>query len=307
MPYILQTNGLTKRIGSKMLIDNVNLHIRQGEIYGFLGPNGAGKTTIMKMITNLWKPTFGTIELFGETLTTTSYEVLKRMGSIIEFPTFYEQLSAKENLELHCEYMGYYNPGCVEETLQLLELHGTGDQPVKSFSLGMKQRLGIARAILTRPELLILDEPTNGLDPAGLKQIMDLFKRLCQEYGMTIMISSHLLAEIESIADTIGVLQHGRLIKEVAMQEITRDNLSYIELHVGNPKKAAYILSDKLNLTNFKLADDNCIRIYDMQISSQNLTKTLATNDIDILSIGRKSDSLEDYFLKMTMEEGQRC
>lgn len=266
MPYILQTNGLTKRIGSKMLIDNVNLHIRQGEIYGFLGPNGAGKTTIMKMITNLWKPTFGTIELFGETLTTTSYEVLKRMGSIIEFPTFYEQLSAKENLELHCEYMGYYNPGCVEETLQLLELHGTGDQPVKSFSLGMKQRLGIARAILTRPELLILDEPTNGLDPAGLKQIRDLFKRLCQEYGMTIMISSHLLAEIESIADTIGVLQHGRLIKEVAMQEITRDNLSYIELHVGNPKKAAYILS-----------------------------------------IGRKSDSLEDYFLKMTMEEGQRC
>lgn len=302
MPYILQTNHLTKTIGNKELVKNVDIHIKKGEIYGFLGPNGAGKTSVMKMITNLWKPTDGTIELFGERLTPTSYGVLKRMGSIIEFPTFFDHLSGKENLELHCEYMGYYNAGCAMEALEMLGLADAGNKPVKSYSLGMRQRLGIARAILCRPEFLVLDEPTNGLDPAGMKQIRDLCKALCAEYGITIMISSHILSEIESIADTIGVINHGQMKEEVSMKQILEMSTAYIELTVEDTKKAAYVLADKLKLNNFKIMDEHLIRIYETQATTGEISKTLALHDVAILSIGNHAESLEDYFLKMTGE-----
>lgn len=302
MPYILQTNHLTKTIGGKELVSNVNLHIKKGEIYGFLGPNGAGKTTVMKMITNLWKPTEGTIEIFGETLTPQSYEVLKRMGSIIEFPTFYDHMTGYDNLKLHCEYMGYYNHGSIENALDMLDLSAAASKPVKNYSLGMKERLGIARAILCKPELLILDEPTNGLDPAGMKQIRDLLKTLCSEYGITIMISSHILSEIESIADTVGVINHGIMMKEISMKEIEQMSLAYIELSVLNVKKAAYVLSEKLNLTNFKIIEDGQIRIYDNRISTQELSKVLALNEVEVVALGKKAETLEDYFLKMTAE-----
>lgn len=302
MPDILQTNHLTKTIGGKELVSSVNLHIKKGEIYGFLGPNGAGKTTVMKMITNLWKPTDGTIEIFGETLTPQSYEVLKRMGSIIEFPTFYDHMTGYDNLKLHCEYMGYYNHGSIENALDMLDLSAAASKPVRNYSLGMKERLGIARAILCKPELLILDEPTNGLDPAGMKQIRDLLKALCIEYGITIMISSHILSEIESIADTVGVINHGIMMKEIGMKEIEQMSLAYVELSVMNTKKAAYVLSEKLHLTNFKIIEDGQIRIYDNRVSTQELSKVLALNDVEVIALGRKAETLEDYFLKMTTE-----
>ena len=302
MPYILQTNNLTKTIGGKDLVNRVSLHIKKGEIYGFLGPNGAGKTTVMKMITNLWKPTNGSIEIFGEILTPQSYEVLKRMGSIIEFPTFYNHMTGYENLRLHCEYMGYYKHGSIENALDMLDLTDAAQKPVKNYSLGMKERLGIARAILCKPELLILDEPTNGLGPAGMKQIRDLLKTLCEEYGITIMVSSHILSEIESIADTIGVINHGMMINEIGMKEIEKMSLAYIELTVANPKKAAYVLSEKLGLSNFKIIENNKIRIYDQHISTQELSKAMALNDVEVTALGKQSETLEDYFLKMTAE-----
>ena len=302
MPYILQTNNLTKTIGGKDLVNRVSLHIKKGEIYGFLGPNGAGKTTVMKMITNLWKPTNGSIEIFGEILTPQSYEVLKRMGSIIEFPTFYNHMTGYENLRLHCEYMGYYKHGSIENALDMLDLTDAAQKPVKNYSLGMKERLGIARAILCKPELLILDEPTNGLDPAGMKQIRDLLKTLCEEYGITIMVSSHILSEIESIADTIGVINHGMMINEIGMKEIEKMSLAYIELTVANPKKAAYVLSEKLGIRNFKIIENNKIRIYDQHISTQELSKAMALNDVEVTALGKQSETLEDYFLKMTAE-----
>lgn len=302
MPYILQTNRLTKTIGGKTLVRDVDLHIEKGEIYGFLGPNGAGKTTVMKMITNLWKPTAGTIELFGETLTPTSYGVLKRMGSIIEFPTFYDHMTGKENLRLHCEYMGYYHPGSVENALQLLHLTQAADNPVKSYSLGMKQRLGIARAVLSKPELLILDEPTNGLDPAGMKQIRDLLKSLCAEYGITVMISTHILSEVESIADTIGILHHGAMMKEISMKAIEETNVAYIDLTVANPRLAAFVLSDKMGVENFKAIEAGKIRIYDPRVSAQEVARVLALSDVEVISIGKKAENLEDYFLKLTSE-----
>lgn len=302
MPFILQTNRLSKKIGSKMLVTDVDIHIRKGEIYGFLGPNGAGKTTVMKMITNLWKPASGTIELFGERLTPKSYDVLKRMGSIIEFPVFYDHMTGRENLQLHCEYMGYYNTGSVENAMQMLNLTDAADQPVRNYSLGMKERLGIARAVMCKPELLILDEPTNGLDPAGMKQIRDLLKMLSSEYGITIMISSHILSEVESIADTVGIIHHGRMMKEIRMQDIEETNLNYVEISVTDEKKAAYVLAEMLTLHNFKVFDNGKIRIYDHSVSTQQLTKTLALNDVEVMGIGKKAETLEDYFLKLTGE-----
>lgn len=303
MPYIIQTNHLTKTIAGKNIVSDVDLHVKKGEIYGFLGPNGAGKTSVMKMLTNLWKPTAGSIELFGETLTQKSYEVLKRMGSILEMPVFYEHLSGRENLRLHCEYMGYYRHGSIEEAMEMLGITDAAGKPVRNYSLGMKERLGIARAILTKPELLILDEPTNGLDPAGMKQIRSLLKTLCTEYGITIMVSSHILSEIESIADTIGVIANGRMRQEIGMKEIEQLSLSYLELTVTDVRKAAYVLSDRMNLSNFKILENGEIRIYDMGASTQELSKSLILNDVEVISIGKKAGNLEEYFLKMTAEQ----
>ena len=307
MSYILQTSHLSKTIDGKQLVTDVNIHVKKGEVYGFLGPNGAGKTTVMKMLTNLWKPTSGTVTLFGKALEKTSYEVLKRMGSIIEFPAFYDHMSGKDNLQLHCEYMGYYNKGSVEEALGMLGLSDAADKPAGSYSLGMKQRLGIARAILCKPELVILDEPTNGLDPAGMKQIRDLFRMLCTEYGMTLMISSHLLPEIESIADTVGVIHHGKMMKEISMKEIAETNTAYIELAVEDTKKAAYVLAEKMQLSNFKIVNDSGIRIYEQGVTTQKISRELMANDVEIASISQHTETLEDYFLKITSEVGKSC
>lgn len=307
MSYILQTSHLSKTIDGKQLVTDVNIHVKKGEVYGFLGPNGAGKTTVMKMLTNLWKPTSGTAWLFGKALEKNSYEVLKRMGSIIEFPTFYDHMSGKDNLQLHCEYMGYYNKGSVEEALGMLGLSDAADKPAGSYSLGMKQRLGIARAILCKPELVILDEPTNGLDPAGMKQIRDLFRMLCTEYGMTLMISSHLLPEIESIADTVGVIHHGKMMKEISMKEIAETNTAYIELAVEDTKKAAYVLAEKMQLSNFKIVNDSGIRIYEQGVTTQKISRELMANDLEIASISQHTETLEDYFLKITSEVGKSC
>lgn len=300
MNYIVQTNDLTKTIGDKQLVSNVNLHVKKGEIYGFLGPNGAGKTTTMKMLTNLWKPTSGSVELFGEALQPDSYEVLKRMSSIIEFPVFYDRLSGKENLELHCEYMGYYSPDAVDNALELLDLKSAANQIVKKYSLGMKQRLGLARAVITKPELVILDEPANGLDPAGMKQVRELLKMLSKEYGMTVLISSHILSEIEPIADTIGLLQQGKLLNEVSMADIRKQNLNFIEVGTNAVKKAAFVLTEKLHTQNFKILEDCKIRVYNTKSTVPELTRVLTEGGVPIDYIVQNAESLEDYFLKMT-------
>ena len=299
MKYIVQTNQLTKSFKGKEVVSDVNMHVKKGEIYGFLGPNGAGKTTILKMLTNLIKPTSGEVEIFGEKLTDTSYEVLKRMGTIIEYPIFYEKLTAKENLLLHCEYMGYYNKQGINQVLGLVHLTNIENKLVKDFSLGMKQRLGIARAIMTKPELLMLDEPINGLDPIGIKEMRDLFKMLSKEYGITILMSSHILAEIEQIADTIGIINNGRLVEEISMAKVNGTHTEYIEVAVDSSKKAAVILENKLYIGNYKVIDDHIIRIYEQAVPQHEISKTLVMHDVEIHSINKKSSSLEDYFLKL--------
>ncbi|WP_239617641.1 ABC transporter ATP-binding protein [Cohnella mopanensis] len=300
MSYVLRTHHLTKVYGGKEVVSDVSMNVKKGEIYGFLGPNGAGKTTIMRMMTNLVKPTSGEIEIMGEKLTHSSYEVLKRMGNMIENPVFYDKMTAQQNLELHCEYMGYYNKNAIGEALKLVNLSNVERKPVKEFSLGMKQRLGIARAITTKPELLILDEPINGLDPVGIRELRDLFLMLSKQYGITLLISSHILGEMEQIADTIGVIRAGKLAEEVSMDAIRGKNTEYIELYTSDATKAAFVLENVLHISNFRITEGSgVLRIYDLKVPPSELTRSLIVNGVPVDSINRKNHSLEDYFMEL--------
>ncbi|MEI4770797.1 ATP-binding cassette domain-containing protein [Psychrobacillus sp. FJAT-51614] len=305
MDYVIKTTGLTKQFRGKNLVSNINLHIRKGEIYGFLGQNGAGKTTIMKMLTGITNPTNGEIELFGQRLTERSKTVLKRVGSIIEYPVFFEHLTAMENMKIHCEYLGYYDVKGMKQALDMVHLKGIENKKVKEFSLGMKQRLGIARAIVTKPELIIFDEPINGLDPIGIKDIRDLILILNKEYGITILLSSHILGEMEQVVNRIGVIDNGRLLREVTLDEIRKQQTDYIEILTTNVEKAVYILENKLHLSNMKMINGNRIRIYDLTHSQNDISKMLILHDIGIEEIQRHTSSLEDYFYKQINGGGQ--
>ncbi|MCS0673552.1 ABC transporter ATP-binding protein [Cytobacillus firmus] len=298
MDYVVQTNGLTKTVKGKTLVSNLNLHIKKGEIYGFLGQNGAGKTTIMKMLTGLLIPSKGEILLFGKKLTETNKSGLKRVGSIIEYPIFFEHLTAMENLELHCEYLGYYDKKAITQALDMVQLKGIEDKLVKDFSLGMKQRLGIVRAIITKPELIILDEPTNGLDPIGIKDMRDLIRMLNKEYGITFLLSSHILGEIEQIVDRVGVIQNGKLVNEVSLAEIRKQRADYIEIVTPDADRTAYLLEHELGISNMKIVGDRRVRIYDVTKSQSEITKVLILHDIEIEEIQKHTSTLEDYFYR---------
>lgn len=296
MNDVIRTKGLTKKANGRELVSNINLHIKKGEIYGFLGQNGAGKTTIMKMLTGLMIPTSGEIELFGSLLTERSKSVLKRVGSIIEYPIFFDHLTAIENVKLHCEYLGFYDDKAIREALDLLHLKGMEKKQVKNFSLGMKQRLGIARAIITKPELIILDEPTNGLDPIGIKDVRDLILMLNKDYGITFLLSSHILGEMEQVVDRIGVIHNGKLINEVTLADIRKQRTDYIELVTTDVEKTVYLLESELHISNMKIIQDKVIRIYDGTQSPNAISKMLVLHDIGIEEIQKHTGSLEDYF-----------
>jgi ABC-2 type transport system ATP-binding protein len=223
LTHIVSINNLTKTFGAHEVIRNCTISVSEGEIYGFLGANGAGKTTVLKLIAGLLNPTSGQITVCGMEHSDKREAILRSIGSLIEVPAFYEHLSATENLGIHLSYMGVQKAD-IEGTLNRVGLPGTSSQPVSQFSLGMRQRLGIARAIIHRPRLLLLDEPINGLDPMGIRDMRELFFSLSRDDGMTMIISSHILSEIEHIADTIGVIVDGAVVKEVAMDSIKKSH-----------------------------------------------------------------------------------
>ena len=303
MDYIMETVGLRKSYKGNVVVNDVNIHVPKGAIYGFVGPNGAGKSTVMKMILNLIQPEAGEVQLFGEKVTDQSYEVFKRVGSIIENPYFYEKMTARQNLELHCDYMGFPNKERIDEVLQMVDLQNVEGKQIRHYSLGMKQRLPIARAILAKPEFLILDEPINALDPEGIREMRNLFQRLNQEDGTTIFISSHILSEVDLIADTIGIIQHGNLLAELPIEEIHKHQTEYISLQVDDVAHAATLL-EQMGITNFSILDKEFIRIYDSNISGKVLSKALIESGVGLESLGRKQDTLEDYFFQLT-EEGK--
>ena len=224
MDYIITTNGLTKKYKNFTSVDNVSLHIRKGSIYGFLGPNGAGKSTTMKMLLGLTAPTKGSFTIDGKHLPTDCMVILKEIGSFIEQPSFYANLTGQENLDIIRRILGLPKQA-VEDALDLVSLSEFGDRLAKKYSLGMKQRLGLAGALIGRPPILILDEPTNGLDPSGIHEIRNLIKSLPSLYDCTVLISSHMLSEIELMADDIGILNHGHLLFEGSMDELRQNAL----------------------------------------------------------------------------------
>lgn len=232
MDYAIEVHDLCKVIDNQPILSNVNMKVKKGEIYGFLGANGAGKTTLMKVLFRILKPTSGTINLLGKQELDSSNNVFCKIGSIIETPVFYLNLTARQNLELHCDYMGIDYTANIEKCLQMAEISDTGNKKVKNFSLGMKQRLAIARAILTDPEILILDEPINGLDPKGISDMRELLIKINKERGTTILISSHILSEMEKIANTIGIINNGIILEEVSMSDITAKNINLEEYYL---------------------------------------------------------------------------
>lgn len=222
MDNILRTYDLTKEYKKFTAVKGLNMNIEKGDIYGFLGENGAGKTTTIRMIMGLIRPTSGEIELFSEKSSNKNRNFLQRIGSMIEYPGFYPNLTAKENLEIHRRMIGVQEKDSIEDSLKIVGIADVKDKQVKNFSLGMKQRLGIARALLHHPEFLILDEPTNGLDPIGIKEIRELIIDLCHKQGITFLISSHILSEIQQMATKIGIIHKGVLVEEISYEELQK-------------------------------------------------------------------------------------
>lgn len=296
---IIKTTNLTKVYGQQKSVDHLNITVNQGEIYGFLGRNGAGKTTTIRMLLGLIKPTSGQIELFGENLSKNQKGILRRIGSMVEVPGFYENLTARENLLVNAKIIGVHKKNAIEEALEIVDLQHETKKLVGKYSLGMKQRLGIARALLHYPELLILDEPTNGLDPIGIKEMRSLILSLAKERNITIFVSSHILSEMEQLADHMGIIHEGRLLEEIAFESLRKRNRKYLEFQVSNDNKAAMLLENHFGILDYEVHDEGNIRVYSHLGNQGKLNKVFVENDIEVLKIKVSEDNLEDYFTKL--------
>jgi len=296
---IIKTTNLTKVYGRQKSVDQLNLTVNQGEIYGFLGRNGAGKTTTIRMLLGLIKTTSGQIEIFGEDLFKNQKGILRRIGSMVEVPGFYENLTARENLLVNAKIIGIHKKNAIEEALEIVDLHHETKKLVGKYSLGMKQRLGIARALLHYPELLILDEPTNGLDPIGIKEMRGLIQSLAKERNITIFVSSHILSEMEQLADHMGIIHEGRLLEEIAFDKLRKRNRKYLEFQVSNDNKAAKLLENHFGILDYEVHGEGNIRIYSHLGNQGKLNKVFVENDIEVLKIKVSEDNLEDYFTKL--------
>ena len=277
-----------------MALDNANITIHKGDIYGLIGRNGAGKTTLMKTITTLTNKTGGTFSLFGseEELT----ESKRRIGCLIESPAFFGSLTAYQNLKYYAIQKGITNDKQIDKVLKAVDLFKEKEKKFKNFSLGMKQRLGIAFAILDNPDFIILDEPINGLDPIGIKEIRDTLKRLNEEEKITILISSHILSELYLIANHFCFIDKGRIIKDLSKEELDLECSKCIVIKTKDVKKATVVLEQELKTTNYKVIDNTEIRLYDYLENTLKVNKTLLANDIEVMGIYESGISLEDYF-----------
>lgn len=298
--YIIETRNLTKRFGKQTAVNSLDMKIEKGKIYGLLGKNGAGKTTTMCMLLNLSKPTNGEIFFFGKHYKQDPYDVYSKIGSIIETPGFYENLSAFDNLKVFAKLRGDYNKEDIEKALEIVSLTHAKDKKFKNFSLGMKQRLGIAAAIIHNPEILILDEPINGLDPMGIKEIRKLLKDLSEVYGTTILISSHILSEIEAIADVIGIMDGGLLIEEVSMNQLHEKLNKHVKFEVSDIDLACKIL-EKLTLKeniDFSVNENN-IHLYNHLDLRAEFNEQFVKSGIKVNEMSICEESLEEYFTKI--------
>lgn len=301
--YIIETKNLTKEYNGTYAVKNVNMTVEKGKIYGLLGKNGAGKTTTMCMLLGLIKPSNGIIKLFGMDAQNkkNKTEIYKKIGSIIETPGFYPQLTGKENLKIFSKIRGDYNPKNINKILKLVNLHNEEKKKFKNYSLGMKQRLGLAEALLHEPELLILDEPINGLDPAGIIEIRDLLINITKELGMTVFISSHILSEIELLADEIGIINDGQLIKELTKEELKQQTNKKVIIKVDNLNSAENLLIQENGFkkgVNFDIENNEIHLLTDFE-KREKINENLIKNNISVNELHLKEESLEKYFMRL--------
>lgn len=302
--FAIETRGLTKIYGGQKAVDGVDLHVGKGRVYGLLGRNGAGKTTVMKMILGLTSITSGEAYVFGQTVKGHEKRIYPRIGAMIESPGFYPNLTGTENLEIFAALRGTPCPNAVKNALEVVGLPYKDKKLFGKYSLGMKQRLGIACAILHDPELLILDEPTNGLDPIGIAEMREFLRGLRTQRGKTILISSHILSEIALVADDIGIIHHGVLLEENIMAALEKKNRKYIQLQVSDVSKASLILERQFHAAGYDLQDEHSLRLYDTALDMGAINKALVMQGVTVSGSQLCNDTLEDYFKRITGGEG---
>lgn len=296
MDYVLKTNNLSKAYDGTMVVKNVNMHIERGAIYGFIGKNGAGKTTLMRMVAGLAAPTQGSLELFGSP---ELEKQRKKIGSLIEYAGVYQNMTAKENLEIIRRYFGITEKNAVEEILAFVGLDKTGRKKIKNFSMGMKQRLGIAIALFCNPDFLILDEPINGLDPEGIIEIRELLLKLNKERKITIMISSHILGELSKIATHYGIIRDGELIEEFDAKELTDRCRRCQKLLVDNEERAVCILEETLDIHNYDIPQKGIIRVFDSFELQEKINRELILGGVNLKESYMAGQDLEGYFMEL--------
>lgn len=294
----IETRGLTRRFGAQLAVDEVNLLAPEAGVYGFLGPNGAGKTTTIRMLLGLIRPNAGEVRLFGEPLVGNHRSLMRRVGALVETPSLYPHLTGRENLEVTRRLLGAPRE-LIDRALDIVKLTADAHRRVREYSMGMRQRLGLALALLNKPGLLILDEPTNGLDPAGIHEMRDLIRRLPSEFGITVFLSSHLLSEVEQIANHIGIIHQGRLLFQGTLAELQAQRQEHLTIGVTQPDQATRCLTaagwdvqrrDDGLLTAAATTRDDAARINSLLINQH----------IEVFHIAMTQASLEDIFLSLT-------
>ena len=293
---VIQTTGLSKRYRDKWAVDHLDLRVEQGDIYGFIGQNGAGKSTALKLLCGLARPTQGEALIFGKPVRDSVAR--RRVGALIEQPGLYPDLSGRENLRLYAALLGLDSPDRqVEEAMAAVGLSSGEKKPAGHYSMGMKQRLGVALALLGGPDLLLLDEPINGLDPEGIREMRELLLRLNRERGLTILVSSHILGELSKIATRYGIIQEGRMVEQITAAELEQKCTDYLHLRADQPQKAAVLLERELQLTRWEMRPEGEIRIYEA-VDAKAVGQVLTQAGIAIEEMGLHRQDLEGYFLE---------
>jgi len=296
---VFEAKGLTKVYGRQRALDGIDLTIYKGDICGFIGKNGAGKTTFMRIATGLSLPTGGSCSSFGDPTLSAN----ERMGCLIDYPSFFSDLSAHDNLKYYCIQKGITDLSKIDRALERVKLEGTGRKKYKNFSLGMKQRLGIAYAIMDDPEFLILDEPVNGLDPIGISDMRDLFIDLNENHGITILLSSHILVELYNLATRFVFIDNGKIIKDISKKELDEECRASIKVRCSDVSRAVVVLENEAHIKDYTVIDDTDFNIYD-DIEPDSVHRIISANGIDVYSVTRNGISLEDYFKSLIGGEG---
>jgi ABC-2 type transport system ATP-binding protein len=296
---VFEARNLTKQYKQLHALAGVNMEIRRGDIYGFVGENGAGKTTLIRVLAGLAAQTNGEIILFGENRAGQLSKQRQRIAGIVESPAVFPDLSAADNLDICRLQRGIPGKDCIRQVLQTVGLTDTGKKKAKHFSLGMKQRLGLAMALLGSPELLVLDEPVNGLDPTGIVEFRELLKRLNRERGITILISSHLLGELYQLATCYGFIHKGKIVEQITVNELDEKCKKHLHIKVDDAPKAAVVLESEFRTQKYEVLPDNVIRLYDLLDRSAEVSKALFANGVSVGEITAKGDDLEGYYMTL--------